>query len=87
MQEDLSRIIQKILTCLRNGAIVSGDDGYTCTYRQTCLERAYVYTSQDLVPALLALDMLPDDDQQLNNITDVSAVMQKHIITGHNLPG
>lgn len=75
----------RILTLLRNGATVAGSDPQTAKYREKCLEQAYLLMSQDLVPALAALGIVPQDctgdDQRLGNLIDVSAMMQKQIIT------
>jgi hypothetical protein len=72
-----------ILTLLRNGATVAGSDRQTAEYREKCLEQAYLLMSQDLVPALAALGVVPreGEDQRLSNLTDVSAMMQKQVIT------
>lgn len=70
-----------ILLLLRNGATVTGDDSCTATYRETCLEQSYLLMCQDLIPALAALCVLPEDDQRLSNLIDVSSMMQKKIIT------
>jgi hypothetical protein len=73
--------IVTILTWLRNGAVVAGKDELTAEYRERCLEQAYLRMSQDLVPALAALGVLSTEDQRLGNLIDVSAMMQKKVIT------
>jgi hypothetical protein len=77
------KIIREILTMLRNGATIAGPDPQTAEYREKCLEQAYLMMSQDLVPELTMLGVLPKDgdDQRLSNLIDVSAMMQKKIIT------
>ena len=77
------KIIRNILTLLRNGATIAGTDPQTAEYREKCLEQAYLFMSQDLVPELAGLGVLPKEgcDQRLSNLIDVSAMMQKKIIT------
>ena len=77
----MEKIIRDILTLLRNGATIAGSDPQTAEYREKCLEQAYLFTSQDLVPELVGLGILSQDDQRLSNLIDVSAMMQKKIIT------
>lgn len=71
-----------ILAILRNGATVVGDHEFTHDFREKCIERAYVLTSQDLVKALVGLGVIPavEEDQRLTNLIDVSHVLQKHVI-------
>ncbi len=73
--------LMSVLTLLRNGAIVAGDEQHTTEFRERCLEQAYMIASQDLTPALVALGILRDDDQCLNNLIDMSAMAQKAVIT------
>ena len=74
-------LLMDILTLLRNGATVVGSERHTAEFRELCLEQAYLRASQDLTPALAALDIVPENNQHLNNLIDVSAMMQKKIIT------
>ena len=77
--------LEEMLTWLRNGATVVGNDATIHKFRETCLERAYVIASQDLTPILLAsVDRHAKVDsvynQHLHNLIDVSAMLQKKTI-------
>lgn len=75
-------VLIQVLMLLRNGATVAGCDAHTAEYRERCLEQAYLIVSQDLIPALAGLGVSPrDGDQRLSNLIDVSAMMQKMVIT------
>lgn len=68
--------IKALLIWLRNGASIVGDDEVTIKYRETCLERAYVILSQDIVPHLEDVS----EDESIMNLVDVSSMMQKKTI-------
>jgi hypothetical protein len=59
IQDTVNRALFDILSWLRNGATVTGSDGRVTVFREQCLEQAYVIMSQDLVPALAALGLVP----------------------------
>jgi hypothetical protein len=82
-QEQAATALHDALLWLRNGAIAAGSDPLTADYRESCMERAYVIVSQDLLPALVTLGIVPvpPHDQKLSNLADVSAMMQKKVIT------
>ncbi len=77
----LKKPLISMLTWLRDGAIVAGSEQRTADFRERCLEQAYMTACQDLTPALVALGVLGDDDQRLNNLIDISAMVQKAVIT------
>lgn len=75
--------LESMLMWLRNGSTMVGNDPLNHQFREKCLERAYIIASQDLTPAiLLALGQDPSSvyNQHLQNLIDVSAVLQKQTI-------
>ena len=83
MHKKAATFMKQLLTWLRNGSIVSGEDADTAHYREMCLERAYVIASRDLLPLLGTMGVIQklEDDVGLGNLADISAMMQKQVIT------
>ena len=55
--------IYEHIELLRNGAIVSSDDPVVNLFRQRCLEQAFFRFTTDLLPKLLAADVIKDSEQ------------------------
>ena len=72
----LQSSLESMLSWLRNGSVLVGDDPEINNFRELCLERAYTIASQDITPALAATSaVIPN--QSISNLADVSAMMQK----------
>lgn len=83
MDKQAATLMKQLLTWLRNGSIVSGEDADTAHYREKCLQRAYVIASRDLLPLLGTLGAIQnlEDDVGLGNLADISSMVQKQVIT------
>jgi hypothetical protein len=64
---------------IRNGAVCVGSSPTTQNYRQHCLEQAYWKLCHNLAPILLSNGIL-EDSQELLNLLDTSAMLQKRLI-------
>lgn len=78
-----------VLTLLRNGAVVAGDDKYAAAFRERCLEQAYLRLSEDVIPQMIADGCLASQDgnTHLLNLMDVSAMLQKRVIVRGRFEG
>jgi len=68
-----------ITETIRNGAVCVGTDDVTQQYRQNCLEQAYWRLCHELAPILLSNGLL-SSSQELLNLLDTSAMIQKRLI-------
>lgn len=69
----------ELIELLRNGCIIVGDDSKTQMYRKYCLEKAYWKICIEIAPELISRNIL-EDNQELMNIIDISAMKQQSLI-------
>jgi len=78
-KQAISKEFVNITEIIRNGAICVGTNPTTQQYRQHCLEQAYWNLCHELAPILLSNGLL-EDTQELLNLLDTSAMIQKRLI-------
>ena len=74
-----SKEFWNVTEMIRNGAVCVGTSPTTQNYRQKCLEQAYWNLCHELAPILLHNGLLVDT-QELLNLLDTSAMIQKRLI-------
>jgi len=74
-----SKEFWNVTEMIRNGAVCVGTSSTTQIYRQHCLEQAYWNLCHELAPILLSNGLL-EDTQELLNLLDTSAMLQKRLI-------
>jgi len=61
---------------LRNGAIVSSNDPIVNAFRQRCLEQAFFRFTRQLLPKLIAADVIKDSEH-LQFLCQITAIEDK----------